>query len=128
MRTVQRQKGASLLGMLVIAVMVGFFVLCAIRMIPPYLEYLSVREVLDQVAAEYDPGEDTVGDIRARISKLFNTNQIYGLKPQEVEVYRDGGQTHIDGRYEARVPIAGQIDAVIRFEDLEFVAGRDPKQ
>jgi len=41
-----------------------------------------------------------------------------------VEVYREKGKTFIDASYEARIPIAGRIDAVLNFNDLLFVAGQ----
>ncbi|MEQ9465506.1 MAG: DUF4845 domain-containing protein [Haliea sp.] len=113
----------SLPGMLTIAIMVGFFVMCGLKMGPSYFEYLTVRDVVDRVAAEYDPATDSIADVRRSLSNLFNTNQIYGLKPSDIEVFRKDGKTYIDANYEARVKLFGKIDAVIRFDDLEREAG-----
>jgi|TARA_R100000900_G_scaffold146524_2_gene137235 hypothetical protein len=109
--------------MLTIAVMVGFFVMAGIRMAPSYFEYMAVRDVVERVAQEHDPATETIADIRRRISNLFNTNQIYGLKPGDIEIYREDGQTWIDARYEARIPLVANIDAVISFDDLLVEAG-----
>lgn len=57
---------------------------------------------------------------------MFNTNQIYDLKPKDVEVFRKDGRTFIDARYEARVPIMGNVDAIMNFDDLEIETGRQP--
>ncbi len=123
MKTRQQQRGMSLPGMIAVAIMVGFFVMCAIRMLPLYFEYLSVREIVEKVAAEYDPDTNSIADIRRRLDNLFNTNQIYSLKPRAVEVFRKDGKTYIDASYEARVPVFWRIDAVLKFDDLEYVAG-----
>ena len=120
----QRQSGMAIWGMIVIAIMVGFYVLCAIKLIPVYTEYLAVKEILTKVANEHVPGTTTTGQMRRRLDNLFNTNQIYGLKHSDVEIYRKDGKTFIDGSYEGRVTIAGQLDAVLRFDDLVFVAGQ----
>lgn len=119
----QRQGGMSLPGVLAIAVMVGFFVMAGIRMAPSYFEYMSVRDVVKRVAQEHDPANESVADMRRKIANLFNTNQIYGLKPGDVEIYREDGRTWIDARYEARVPMFANVDAVIRFDDLRVEAG-----
>ena len=124
MRLRQRQAGMSIWGMLVVAIMVGFYVLCAVKLIPIYTEYLSVKEIVTKVAREHQPGTTTTGQMRRRLDNLFNTNQIYGLKPSEVEIYRKGGKTFIDANYEGRVTIAGQLDVVLRFDDLLLVAGQ----
>jgi hypothetical protein len=123
MNTRQRQTGMSIPGMLVIAIMVGFFVMCIIRMTPPYFEYLSVKDIIQQVVMEHEPETQSIGQIRRRIDNLFNTNQIYELQAKDVEVYRKDGKTFIDASYEVRIPVMGRIDAVLKFDDLKYVAG-----
>jgi hypothetical protein len=113
----------SIPGMLVIAAMVGFFVMCAIRMVPRYFEYLSIREIVTTIAREYNPEEQDIPDIRRRIDTMFNTNQIYDLQPKDVEVYHKEGRTYIDANYEARVPIMGIVDGVMNFQDLVIETG-----
>ena len=107
----------------IIAAMVGFFVMCAIRMVPRYLEYLSVREIVTTIAREYNPEEQDLGDIRRRVDTMFNTNQINDLQSKDVEVFHKDGRTYIDARYEARMPIVGSISAVMVFDDLELEIG-----
>mgnify|MGYP001547592506 FL=1 len=123
MKIRQRQAGMSIPGMLVIAIMVGFFVMCGIRMTPIYLEYLTVKRIMQDVASEFKPEEDNIADIRRKISNMLNTNQVYLLQPKEVEVFRKDGKIIIDSNYEARFPVMGIIDGVMRFDDLTFIAG-----
>lgn len=120
----KRQAGMSIPGMLAIAIMVGFFVMCAIRMVPSYFEYLTVKEIVTKVATEFNPEEDTIADIRRKLANLLNTNQVYGIQPREIEVFRKDGKTYIDARYEVRIPVMGRIDAVMNFDDLEMQAGQ----
>ena len=123
MNIASKQRGMSIPSMLVIAVMVGFFVMCALRLVPRYFEYLSVREIVTTVAREHNRDEDSISDIRRRLDTMFNTNQIYDLNPKDVEVFHKDGRTYIDATYEARVSIMGSIDAVIVFDDLELETG-----
>lgn len=123
MYTLSKQRGMSIPGMLTVAAMLGFFVMCVVRMAPHYFEYLSIREIVETVAADYKREENSISDIRRRIDTMFNTNQIYDLKPKDVEVFHKDGRTWIDARYEARVPLMGNISAVMSFDDLEIEAG-----
>lgn len=118
------QRGMSLPGLLVIAMMVGFFVMAAIRIAPKYIEYLTVKEVVERVASEFNRDEDTISDVRRRLATTLNTNQVYDIDYKDIEVYREDGRTWIDARYEARVPMLWRIDAVVKFDDLLFEAGR----
>ena len=120
----QHQAGMSIPGILVIAAMVGFFVMCTIRLAPPYFEYLSVKKIVTTIAEEHDPEQESLSKIRRRIATTFNTNQIYHLQPKEVKVYREEGETFIDANYEVRVPMVGSVDAIISFDDLKIVAGK----
>ena len=123
MKLRQRQSGMSIPGILIIMIMVGFFLMCAIRMSPPYFEYLSVKGIISRIASEHDSETQGISQIRRKIADIFNTNQIYELGPREVEVYRKKGKTYIDANYEVRIPIMGRIDAVLKFDDLLFVTG-----
>jgi hypothetical protein len=120
MKTQTYERGMSLPSMLLIVAMVGFFVMCAIRMLPRYMEYLSIREIVETVAREYNPDEEDLGDIRRRLDTMFNTNQINDLQPKDVEITHKEGRTYIDASYEARVPIMGIVDAVMTFDDLKI--------
>ncbi|MBT4521718.1 MAG: DUF4845 domain-containing protein [Halieaceae bacterium] len=121
MKLLHRQTGMSLPGLLSIAVMVGFFILCLIKLGPQYMEYLSVKKVVTTVATEKASEDVAIRDIRRRIADLFNTNQIRGLKSKEVKIYRKNGRMYIDANYESRVNIVGSVDAVWRFEDLKIL-------
>ncbi len=114
----------SLPGILVIALMVGFFVTAAIRIAPSYIEYLTVKEVVERVATEFNVEEDTIADVRRKLATILNTNQVYDIDYKDIEVYREDGRTWIDARYEVRVPMVWRIDAVVKFDDLLYEAGR----
>ncbi len=125
MKLKNSQRGMSLLGLLLIAMMVGFFVMAAIRIAPSYIEYLTVKDIVARVAEEFRRDEDTISDLRRKLSTTLNTNQVYGLDFKDIKVFREDGKTWVDARYEARVPMIWRIDAVIKFDDLLFEAGGD---
>lgn len=123
MKTVHRQRGRGLLGLFLITCMVGFFVMSAFRIAPGYLEYLSIRDIVIGVAEEYDPDEDTFADMRRKLADYFNTNQIKTLDAKDIEITRRERKVIINASYEQRVPLIWRIDAVVRYDDLEFIAG-----
>jgi hypothetical protein len=119
----RNQSGMSMLGILCILLMLGFFAMNIIRMVPPYIEYLSVRDIIARIAMDPDTTEDSPADIRRKISNIFNTNQIYLLDPKDVEVYSKSGNTFIDANYEVRLPVMWRIDSVLKFDDLLYQVG-----
>ncbi len=119
----RHQSGMSILGILSILIMLGFFAMCIIRMTPPYLEYLSVKDVIARIAMDPDTANESNADIKRTIANIFNTNQIYLLDPKDVEVFSKGGKTYIDANYEVRLPVMWIIDSVLKFEDLLYEVG-----
>jgi hypothetical protein len=124
MKSRNRQQGMSFIGMMIIFIMVGFFVMCGIRMVPRYLEFMTVKDVVTNIAIANDAEDLSVSEIRQKIATMFNTNQIYDLKPRDVEVYRKEGKTYIDAGYEVRLPVMGRIEALLNFNDLLVIAGQ----
>ena len=124
MRTHSRQSGMSILGMLIIAIMVGFFVMVGLRMSPSYFEYLTIKDAVTKTATEYDADKKSITQLRTRLTNLFITNQVYGFNPDDIKVYRKDGKTYIDANYEARIHVMGRIDAVMNFDDLLLEVGK----
>ena len=123
MRQVNRQSGISMLGILAILAVVGFIALCAIRMTPPFFEFLSVKRVVSSIALEPETRDMSNRQIRRRIENIFHSNQIYDLKASEIDIIRKRGVTYIDARYEVRMPLLWRIDAIMRFDDLLYPLG-----
>ena len=116
-------RRASIRGFNVWAVAINLFLLgallvTALRVAPSYMEYLTVKDLITRAADEYDPRTETVTDLRVRLAKLLNTNQIYDTSVDDIEVYRERGAIVIDANYEKRFPLFWILDGVMRFEDL----------
>ena len=90
----------------------------ALRVVPSYMEYLTIKDLITRAADEYDPRSETVTDLRVRLAKLLNTNQISDTSIDDIEVYRELGAIVIDANHEKRFPFFRIFDGVMKFEDL----------
>lgn len=117
------QSGISILGVIALLIVLGFFAMCAIRMAPPYFEYLSVKAIIEEVVLDPEMEGASIGTIRRKISNVYNTNQIYETDAKSIEIYRKEGKTIIDAGYEVRIPLVWRIDGVMRFDDLKYQLG-----
>jgi hypothetical protein len=98
--------------------LLGALLVMALRVVPSYMEYLTIKDLITRAAEEYDPRSETVTDLRVRLAKLLNTNQIYDTSIDDIEVYRERGAIVIDANYEKRFPLFWILDGVMKFEDL----------
>lgn len=123
LRSLHSQKGFSALGLLAIAVMVGFFVLCAVKMAPPYFESLTVRSIIEGIVSDPEMADLSTYRLRQKVEREFNTNQILEIDPKEVKIFRKKGKTYIDSGYEVRMPLFWRLDAVLDFTDIKYAMG-----
>ena len=110
--------GFNIWAMSINLLLFGALLVLALRIVPTYMEYLSVRDLITRAAQEYDSRNETVSDLKNRLAKLLNTNQIYDTSIDQIEVYRERGVVVIDASYEKRFPLFWVLDGVMKFDDL----------
>jgi hypothetical protein len=114
-RRLQRQEGASLLGMLVIAIIVAFIMLMGARIFPSVNEYLTIRKVVSHIMAG-SPG--SAEDIRSSFNKAaeveYSIHTIAG-KDLIVQPLGDSGSFRTSYAYNVEVPIAEPVYILIKY-------------
>ena len=90
----------------------------ALRVVPSYMEYPTIKNLITRAAGKYDPRGETVTDLRVRLAKLRYTNQIYDTSTDDFEVYGERDAVVIDANYDKRFPLFWILDGVSKFEDL----------
>ena len=113
-----RVQGFNIWAVSINLLLLGALLVMALRVVPSYMEYLTIKDLITRAADEYDPRSETVTDLRVRLAKLLNTNQIYDTSIDDIEVYRERGAIVIDANYEKRFPLFWILDGVMKFEDL----------
>ena len=111
-------QGFNLWAVSINLLLLGALLVMALRIVPSYMEYLTIKDLITRAAEEYDPRSEMVTDLRVRLAKLLNTNQIYDTSIDDIEVYRERGAIVIDANYEKRFPLFWILDGVMKFEDL----------
>ncbi len=116
MRTLKRQSGMSMLGIIIMIGLVSFFLMVVIRLLPPFMEGRSVKSVIETVA-QTSSSSMSLGEVNKKVTSALNTNRIEGINPNDVKVYRDKGKIIIDANYEKRTPLFEGVDAILIFDD-----------
>ncbi|MCZ6831782.1 MAG: DUF4845 domain-containing protein [Gammaproteobacteria bacterium] len=119
MKSMNRQSGVSVIGVLLIVALFSFFLTVMLRLVPTYVNGRSVGAALNGVVEISNPKE-SLRAVNNKVSTAFTTNQIEGISARGVKVYRDKGAIIIDARHEVRTKLFDGIDAVLMFDDLVF--------
>jgi len=100
-----RQRGASIVSLLVLAVIVGFCFLLAARAFPSVNEYLTIRKVVTQIMHN---NPSTPADIRAafeRSTEVEYSIKTIGPKDLNIEPIGDTGGFRTSFAYNVEIPV-----------------------
>jgi hypothetical protein len=112
-----RQRGMTMLGILVLVVVVGAWVYAGIRMAPKYLEYMRVASTLEQVRDEYDSNPGTTEFmLRKAVERRFDIEMVEVISSNDIEIKKDGAMFTMRAAYDDTVPLAGNVSFLLEFD------------
>jgi Tfp pilus assembly protein FimT len=109
-----RQRGISFIGFIIVLAVVGFFLFLGMKIGPTYVEYYSIRNAVNKVAAEAQ-GADLAA-IRKAMDRQMTIDYAGSYKPEFIRVQREGDQLKLVLNYEIRKPLIYNLDFVAKFQ------------
>ena len=105
----QRQKGLSLSGFLLWAVLLVVCALIAFRVGPPYMEFLTIQSQLKAVANDPEGrngARSVVTDLFDRRAVIENINAVSG---RDIQISKEGDRVVLSVDYSVCVPLVFNI-------------------
>ena len=122
-RRFSRQRGASLISMLVLAVIVGFFLLMCARVFPAVNEYLTIRKAVSRIMSG-NPG--SANEIRGSFDKTveveYSIQNVHG-KDLDIRPIGDSGNYRTSFAYNVEIPIAEPVYLLMKFSGSSSSGG-----
>jgi hypothetical protein len=120
-----RQRGMTMLGILILVVVVGAWVYAGIRMTPKYLEFMRVASTLEKVRDEYDSNPGTTEFmLRKAVERQFDIEMVEVITSKDIEITKSGGLFTMRAAYEDTVPLAGNVSFLLEFDKSVEVNAR----
>ena len=117
MRQIRRltsQRGTSLLGLVIIAIIVGFFMLMGTRIFPAVNEYLTIRRAVSQIMKQ-NPA--TANDIRTAFERTTEVEySIHTIEGKDLVITPVGDKLRTSFAYSVEIPIVEPVFLLIKFE------------
>ena len=113
----RRQRGAGFLLLIVLIGLASFFGTIALKIGPLYLNFWTVRSIMEEAAQQLDPTQDGgARGIVMSIEKRLYVNSIENIQGSVFEVERlDEQRFRVSLAYEERVHLFFNVDAVVAF-------------
>ena len=115
MHSLNRQKGMTAIGWLIVLALIGFFVLLALRMVPAYMEYYKVVSTLESLEEETGWTDVSPQAIRRLLERRFDISYVQSITPRQVSIKPVGAYYNVSAKYSAREHLVGNVSVVMEF-------------
>ncbi|MDQ2734313.1 MAG: DUF4845 domain-containing protein [Pseudomonadota bacterium] len=107
------QRGITLFGLLFWAVVVGFFALIGMRVLPTLNEYFTIKRTVNKVASE----GTTVPEIRAAFQRQQDIEySITSITPKDLTITKENDKIVVSFAYDKEVELIKPVYLLIKFE------------
>jgi len=109
----QRERGISLVGLIIVIAILGGVGLLAMQVIPTYIEYRAIMGAIDR--AKRDGGEN-VKAIQDSFNKSAEVGYISAIQGRDLQITREGNEFEISFAYEKKIPLVGPASLLMEYE------------
>lgn len=110
-----RQRGLSLISILIVGGFLGFSLLIAFRTVPAVNEYLAVERIVRIVAEEGDGGA-SISEMRRSFDRRGQIDDVSTINGTDLEISKVAGKVVVEVQYSRKVPVAGNVSLLLDFQ------------
>lgn len=112
-----RQQGITFMGFVLLMVLIGFFALLGLKLVPVYLDHYKVLSVLKSLENDKDLPSRSRDEILKTFEKRWDIDMIDSVTKDDVTITKDMHRIKVQIAYDVTKPILGNVDALVHFDD-----------
>lgn len=112
----KRQKGMSLIGLLLTGVGLAAVFLLGMQTVPAVTEFAAVKKIINAIASSVDPGTVTVSEIRRDFDNRAIIDDIKTVRGTDLDITKRSGKVEISVAYARKIPVIANVSLVIDFQ------------
>ena len=124
MKSIHRQRGMTPIGWILVFLLIAFFTLIALKLVPIYLDSFTIGSVISGMKTEPGIGAKTPREVVAMIEKRLDINMVEGITADDIFVEKRGDTMTISAEYEIREKMLGNVDVIVSFNKSVEVSAR----
>jgi hypothetical protein len=110
-----RQRGITLSGFVLWAIVLVTFALLGLRIGPPYLEYLAIQKQLKAIANDPEARSGLRRDVENVFSRRAAIENIKSISAKDLQISKQGDQLVVSVDYSVCVPVVANIRACMDY-------------
>jgi len=113
MRT--RQRGITLMGLIMGSFVLVFVALLVMRLLPSYIEYFTIKKAVVSVANEMRGRGGSANEVRRAFENRQTIDDFKAVKATDLEISKQGNGFLIVAAYRKEIPLFANIGIHIDF-------------
>lgn len=110
-KTLQSQRGVSMLGILLICTVIVLAAIGALKIVPAYMEYGTIKKA---VAGSKD-GAKTVADVQRNFERRAQVDDISAITSKDLEITKEGNNIVVSFKYDKKIPMFQNLSVLLEF-------------
>lgn len=115
-RNMKKQRGLSMLGMLVGCVVIALVAVLGIKVFPDVQEYSAIIKNAKSVVTDPSTQGASVAEIRTKFDKRSVVDNISTIRGADLDISKEGNEVIISFAYVKKIPLYGPVSLTIDFE------------
>lgn len=116
-----KQRGLTMFGFLFVAIVLVAVAMLAMKLVPAYIEFFSVKKILATMGQESEIRSKSNAEIRSDFIRRTSAGYVTVVKSEDLSIDRSSGVPVITAEYEFRTKLVGNVSLVV-----DFLASSDP--
>jgi len=113
---VAKQRGSSVLAMMLWLLVGALALVCVIRIVPVYIDDFTLSRVIGSLEGSDHLSDASSRDIRDSIASRLELENIDAVDADDMDIEVGDTQVFIEFEYEVRTPFIANLDIVVGFE------------
>lgn len=109
------QRGVGFIMLMIYFVVGAVVVLLGLKVVPAYLDYLTVKKILAGMANSEEVRSGTVQEIRRSFDRRATIDYQKSVTMDDLEVTKDGGETVVTAAWQQKIPLFANWTLLIDF-------------
>lgn len=96
----ETQHGMTVIGMLLLLIVIAFVVLIAMKVVPMYIQYFSIKSTIESIRKEPQLAQMSTQDIQNAIQKRFDIGYVDNITARDLKIRNENRGRVLDLEYQ----------------------------
>ncbi|MBA5687201.1 DUF4845 domain-containing protein [Rugamonas apoptosis] len=107
----KRQRGISLVGLIITLAVLGFLGVLAMKIVPTYTEYRAIQNAIIKAKS----AGSTVREIQASFDANADVGYITSINGKDLIISKENNETEVSFAYEKKIPLFGPASLLLEY-------------